>query len=188
MTRPAPWLCTERLALRRFGPEDLDHLAALYAEPEVARYVGGPRNRAEAALMLQQRMLEYYERHPGLGIWLTEERGSGAAVGLHLLNHIQGEPDIQLGYLLLPAYWGLGYATEGGAALLRHGFEDMALQRIVAITHLDNLASQRVLLKLGLVRHGERVLAHPAYASQGPLAWFELGREDYAARAPREGQ
>jgi RimJ/RimL family protein N-acetyltransferase len=58
-------------------------------------------------------------------------------------------------------------------ALLRYGFVELALPRIVGMTALDNRASQHVLLKIGLHRQGERAFPHPAYASAGPQAWFE---------------
>jgi RimJ/RimL family protein N-acetyltransferase len=185
MTRPEPWLTTERLHLRRFTVDDFEHLCALYAEPSVARFVGGLKNRAEVGLILQSRVLEYYAERPGLGIWLTEERSTGAAVGLHLLNNIQGETFIQIGYMLLPAYWGCGYATEMAQALLRYGFETLELPQIVAITNLDNLPSQRVLARIGLERRGERAFSHPAYADQGALAWFEAEREAWLVSRQR---
>jgi len=179
-----PLPVTQRLSLRRFTPDDLEFLCRLNADPLVTRYTGGTKDRAKSEEMLHVRIIDYYEKHPGLGIWMTVERASGASVGLHLLNHIQGEAHIQVGYQLLPPYWGRGYATEMARAVLRYGFEALRLPRIVAITDLPNVDSQRVLLKIGLHRHGERAFAHPAYASQGPLAWFERDAADWLAQFP----
>ena len=173
------WLTTPRLGLRRFTPDDDDWLAALYSDPAVTRYLGGVRTRAETDEMLDTRILRYYDEHPGLGIWMTVHRATGERVGFHLLNHIRGETDIQVGFSLVQAAWGKGYGTEMAAAVLRHGFVNLALPRIAAIANLDNHASQRVLLKIGLHRRGERAFAHPAYAAEGPLAWFEREREDW---------
>ena len=172
--KDAPFsLTTERLALRRFTAQDLDLLHRLQSDPEVMRYVGGPKTRAQTEAMLKARILDYYEQHPGLGMWATLERDTGACVGTHLLNHIQGEKYIQVGYVLFSEYWGRGYATEMTIRILRYGFRDLGLLQIVAITDMPNIASQRVLLKAGLTRNGERRFAHPAYAASGPLAWFE---------------
>src|SRR5207244_52271 len=102
-------------------------------------------------------------------------------IGLHLLNHIQGESFIQVGYLLFPEYWGKGYATEMARAVVRYGYTELKLPQIVAITDLGNTDSQRVLLKIGLHRKGERALPHPAYAKGGPLAWFERDAADWLA-------
>lgn len=174
-------LATARLALRRFTPEDGDWLHGLNGDAAVKRHMSGPATREQTDRMLRERILDYYAEHPGLGMWVTLERASGAAIGFHLLNNIQGETDIQVGYVLAQEFWGKGYATEMCVALLRYGFERLGLPRIVAITDPQNLASQRVLLKAGLVRNGERTLAHPAYGHR-PLAWFERPAASWLAQ------
>lgn len=184
MRHPHDTLTTERLALRRFTPDDLDLLDRLQSDPRVMQYVGGPFERRKTEEMLHDRILAYYDQHPGLGIWATLERSGGACVGLHLLNHIRGEDHIQVGYLLFPESWGRGYATEMSTRLLRYGFTDLGLPQIVGIVELPHLASQQVLLKAGLRRKGERSFAHPAYASAGPLAWFERDAPDWLAEHP----
>ena len=173
------WLETERLGLRRFTPADLDWLAALYADPEVVRYLGGAKDRTQVLELLNGRILRYYDQHPGLGIWMTVDRATGSALGFHLLNHIQGETFIQVGFVLARAAWGRGVATEMGRAILRHGFTILALPRIVGIAHIDNHGSQHVLAKIGLHRKGVRAFTHPAYAAAGPMAWFERERGDW---------
>jgi RimJ/RimL family protein N-acetyltransferase len=182
----AYWLATKRLALRRFSADDLDWFAALYSDDRFARYLGGTRDRIKAEALLRGRILEYYDAHPGLGIWVTTERATDAVVGFHLLNHIQGEPFIQVGYALRPEAWGRGFATEMALAILRYGFVDLGLPRIVAIASLPNAASHRVLAKIGLHRNGERAFAHPAYASQGPMAWFERDAAHWIAERGQE--
>jgi RimJ/RimL family protein N-acetyltransferase len=179
------WLETERCGLRRFTAEDRDWLRELYADPDVTRYLGGVKNAAQADELLKTRILDYYEEHPGLGIWMTEERATGTRLGFHLLNHIQGESIIQVGYSLTKPAWGRGFATEGAVAVLRHGFVTLGLPRIAGMASLGNVASQRVLEKIGLERRGERAFPHPAYAAEGPLAWFEREAEAWiAGRSP----
>lgn len=177
----AAGLTTARLTLRRFTAADLDWLHGINGNAVVKRHMGGPATRAQTEALLRDRALDYYDRHPGLGMWVTLERASGAAIGFHLLNNIQGETDLQVGYVLAPPYWGKGYATEMCVALLRYGFTALALPTITAITDLSNVDSQRVLLKAGLRRNGERALAHPSYAKAGPLAWFERAGPDWLA-------
>lgn len=181
------WLTTARLGLRRFTPADLDFLADLYSDPEVTLHLGGRKDRAQAEVLLRDRVLDYYDRHPGFGIWMTVELATGTPVGFHLLNHIQGETIEQVGYTLARAWWGRGYATEMARAVLGYGFTDLALPRIAAIADLDNTASHHVLEKIGLRRNGERAFPHPAYAAQGPLAWFELDRKDWLGSAGNQG-
>lgn len=167
-------LTTERLTLRRFTRDDLEWLVALYADEEVTRYLGGSRDRVAVAELLETRILRYYDEHPGLGIWLTLERSTGQPVGFHLLNHIQGETIVQVGYALVGSAWGKGYATEMARAVVRYGFVDLALPRVAGMANLPNVASHRVLQKIGLERRGQRVFSHPAYAAQGPMAFFEI--------------
>jgi len=173
------WLTTERLALRRMTDRDLDWLAGLYNDADVTQYLGGLKTRDQVADMMRTRIIEYYDANPGLGAWMTIERATGDRVGFHLLNNIQGETIIQVGYGLLKPSWGKGYATEMAAAVLRHGFVELGLPRIAGIASLPNVASQRVLAKIGLTRDGERSFSHPAYASSGPMAWFERERDDW---------
>lgn len=177
MIHPDDSLVTDRLSLRRFTLADLDLLDRLATDPRVMEFLGGVKDRAATESMLRVRILEYYDRHPGLGIWATVERATGECVGFHVLNHIQGETDIQVGYALFTDAWGNGYATEMTMGLLRYGFGTLQLPVIAAITNLANTPSQQVLLKAGLRRNGERVFAHPAYADQGPMAWFEADRD-----------
>lgn len=176
MISPADTLVTDRLSLRRFTWADLEWLVALNSDPRVMEFLGGVKERGTVEHVLRGRILDYYDQHPGLGIWATIERTTGRHVGFHVLNHIQGEKDIQVGYALVADAWGKGYATEMCRRVLRYGFTTLQLPQIVAITNLDNHASQHVLLKSGLRRNGERVFTHAAYADQGSMAWFEADR------------
>jgi [ribosomal protein S5]-alanine N-acetyltransferase len=175
------WLTTDRLGLRRFTLDDLDWLADLYADAEVTTHLGGTMDRARVEQLLRGRILDYYDANPGLGNWMTIDRATGVPVGFHLLNHIQGETIIQVGFVLARAAWGRGLGTEMASAVLRYGFVDLGLPRIVAIANLENHASQHVLQKIGLRRNGERAFPHPAYVAAGPMAWFERERDDWIA-------
>ena len=181
LKNPAVLPGSERLSLRRFTLDDLDLLDALNSDAEVMRHMGGVKTREETETMLRNRILAYYDQHPGLGVWASIEKSGGACVGMHLLNHIQGETFIQVGYVLFREYWGRGYATEMCVEVLRYGFSELQLPRIVGITNLANTGSQHVLEKSGLRRNGERAFAHPAYVKSGPLAWFEQDRAAWLA-------
>ena len=181
MSDASYWLTTERLALRHFTSADLDWLAELYSDGEVTQYLGGVKSRSEAREFLDTRILQYYDQHPGLGMWMTVERATGMCVGFHLLNHIRGESIIQIGFTLAKPAWGAGFATEMAAAVLRYGFVELELPRIAGMADLQNHASQRVLLKIGLERRGERAFPHPDYAAEGAMAWFERDAADWLA-------
>jgi ribosomal-protein-alanine N-acetyltransferase len=180
-------LTTERLTLRRFTPADLDWFAELYSEPDVAQFIGGLKSRAESEERLNVRILQYYDEHPGFGVWMTVERATSTRLGFHLLNTIRGESIIQIGFALVKPAWGQGFATEMASALVRYGFVDLKLPRIAGMASLRNHASQRVLSKIGLERRGERGFPHPDYASEGPMAWFERDACDWLAERRSNG-
>jgi len=177
-------LMTERLRLRRFSLADTALLQRLNSDPAVMRYLGGVEAAEDTRAMLEGRILAYYDEHPGLGVWATLERRSGECIGFHLLNHIRGETLIQVGYRLFPPFWGSGYATEMTVALLRYGYTDLGLESICAITHPENFGSQRVLLKSGLERRGERGFSHPSYAPYGAMPFFEREAEHWLREHP----
>jgi RimJ/RimL family protein N-acetyltransferase len=152
---PAPWLQTLRLELREFVPGDLPQLVRLDTDPRVMRYIadGKPAKPAAVAAMLR-RVIAYPRLYPGLGIWQATRRDTGAFVGWFSLKYAGRSPAIEIGYRLLPAAWGKGYATEGASALVDYGFDDLGLDRIIGVTHPRNRASQRVLQKAGLEDEG----------------------------------
>jgi [ribosomal protein S5]-alanine N-acetyltransferase len=154
-TPPGPWLETLRLDLRDLVAADYPVLRALDSDPRVMRYIGDGKPRPEAATAaMLARYLRYPERNAGLGVWLASRRDTGACVGLFALVYAGGSTDIEVGYRLLPRAWGHGFATEGARALVAYAFDDLGLDRVIGITHRDNAASQRVLLKAGLADRG----------------------------------
>jgi RimJ/RimL family protein N-acetyltransferase len=148
-------LTTERLALREFRNGDAEALYRLHADPRVMRYIGdgsiGTRASVVAAV---ERSIRYYDTYPGLGVWPAEDRFTGEFVGWFCLKYVPETVEIEVGYRLAPNAWGRGYATEGARAVVRYGFADLGVDRIIGLTHPDNAASQRVLQKAGLKDSG----------------------------------
>ena len=141
---------TERLRLRPFRPDDLDTLARWNADPRMMRYLAGqPMSRAQSEAALG-RYLAHWDRH-GFGLWVAEDRATGEPIGrVGLSYHRTWPDDPEVGWAFDPLRWGHGLATEGGAAAIRYGFEVLRLPRVVSITTEENLASRRVMEKLGL--------------------------------------
>ena len=148
-------LLTERLALREFAREDVDDLVALDGDPRVMRYIGdgsvGTRALCEAGI---ERVLARYAEDTGLGIWHATRRDDGRFVGWVSLKPCGDSADIEVGYRLMHDAWGHGFATELARAMIRRGFGEVGLDRIIGVTHPENLASQRVLVKAGLRDEG----------------------------------
>jgi ribosomal-protein-alanine N-acetyltransferase len=150
---PLP-LLTDRLALRAFVPGDGAELhATVYGEREVMRHVGGALDRAAADAALE-RWIVAHDRD-GLAFFAVVERETGLLAGEAGLVPFGGEgPGVELGYTLGRAYWGRGYATEAGTALLAEAFGPLGLDEVLAVTRPQNAGSQRVLRKLGFTADG----------------------------------
>src|SRR5262245_25984923 len=134
--KPAPWLETLRLALRDFVAEDWRDLERLNSDPRVMRYIGDGRisTRSEAIATVG-RVRRAYRLYPGLGSWYATRRDTGAYIGWFSLKYIPDTVEIEVGYRLLHNAWGRGFATEGAGELIRYGFGDLGLKRIIGITH-----------------------------------------------------
>lgn len=148
------FLETERLLLRRFTEADVDNLFDLDSDPEVMRFINGgtptPRDVIEYDIL--PRFLWYYERFAGYGFWAAIEKATGEFLGWFHFRPPEGAgPDeVELGYRLRKAAWGQGYGTEASRALIRKGFTELGVRRVVASTFADNIASRRVMEKAGL--------------------------------------
>jgi RimJ/RimL family protein N-acetyltransferase len=119
-------------------------------EPFMA-LLGGVRDEAGTAVYFEQN-LKHWEDH-GFGLWILRDRESAAVIGRAILRHldVEGVDEVEVGYGFMPEYWGRGLANEIARACVRVGHDHFGFASIVAITTPANLASQRVLLKAGLV-------------------------------------
>jgi RimJ/RimL family protein N-acetyltransferase len=148
------FLETERLLLRQFTESDVGNLHDLHGDPEVMRFINGgkttPRDVIENETL--PRFLRAYERFEGFGVWAAIERSTGEFVGWFEFypRKDAGPEEVELGYRLRRFAWGKGYATEGSRALVRKGFTELGVQRVVAETMTINAASRRVMEKAGL--------------------------------------
>ena len=144
---------TERLRLRPWTPDDVDALAEIFAVPAVSWYpFGRGLTRDETERFVARHVGHWEER--GWGSWAVERRGNPDLIGYLGLATVYWLPEVmpavEVGWRLHPAYWGQGLATEGARATLRYGFEDVGLDRIIAIFVPENVASGRVMAKLGM--------------------------------------
>ena len=175
---------TERLILRDLRDEDIDGIYELDSNPLVHKYLGKNPittiKKAEEIVRFVQ--LQYKER--GIGRFAVIEKSSGNFIGwsglkLNLeekeaLNGKQNFYDI--GYRLIPEFWGKGYATESSLKMLQYGFETLKLDTIVGAAEVDNIASNKVLKKIGL-----KFINEFKYDNI-PCNWYELNKEDYGKK------
>lgn len=146
---------TPRLLAERLTPAHLTTLRAMHADPTAMASIGGTRDEAATQQYLAAN-LAHWERH-GFGIWALREQQTGAFVGRAGLRRteVDGLPEVELAYALLPAAWGRGLATEAGRALQKIAASRLGLLGLVAWTRQGNRASQRVLVKLGFCPVGD---------------------------------
>ena len=174
-----PWMQTLRLDLREFRRDDFADLLRLDSDPRVMKYIAGgkpmSKKEVEAALV---RAMRYYRSMYGLGVWHATRRDTGAFVGWYSLKYCPPTCDVEVGYRLLHDAWGQGFATEGATELVRYGFDDLGLEKIIGVTHPGNRASQRVLMKAGLRDAG---FVRTYYDRR--LRLFEARRDARAARS-----
>jgi ribosomal-protein-alanine N-acetyltransferase len=145
-----PAIETPRLLLRSWSYTDLPAAAEVYGDPEVMRFIGAG---APLSLEAMAAMIDRWSRHEaahGFTLWALVERATGELLGDCGLIHLDGGPEIEVGYRLRRDRWGLGYATEAARACVAHGFEALGLDRVCGVTHPANVASQRVLQKCGM--------------------------------------
>lgn len=145
---------TARLILRRLVPADLDdYYRRVFADAEVMRTLppAAPLARAEFDARAPRMMIDHWEQH-GFGPWVVVHKADRQVIGHCGLRYWPDTPDVEVLYAIGRDYWGRGLATEGARASLRYGFETLRLPRIIAAAFADNLASRRVLEKIGLRR------------------------------------
>ncbi len=164
-------LTTERLKLRKWRPDDLDHLAAMNVDDEVMRYFPDRPNREQSAAIMV-RASAHIERH-GFGFWALERLDDNAFIGfaglLRPAFHAHFTPCVEVGWRLARSAWSRGYATEAGRASLAFAFDRLNHAEVVSLAVRDNQRSLAVMKRLGMTRRPEDDFGHPKLAFDHPL-------------------
>ncbi len=176
---------TERLTARRVCWADLDDAQQLHSDPEVAKTLsadGRPLSEEMTRRMLRRSILHW--RAQGFGLWMFRRRDSGEFIGRGgLIRYtpldVGGREEIGLAYAVLSPHWGRGYATEMGDSILGIGFGRLGFESIGGWTLPSNLASQRVLAKLGFRYECDILFSGLTHR------FFRLDRRDYVPRYAR---
>ncbi|MDO1502307.1 GNAT family N-acetyltransferase [Winogradskyella maritima] len=173
---------TKDLILRRMQPSDLEGLFELDSDPIVHKYLGNqPRTHIEESQKdLEDNMRQWDER--GVARWTSIEKSSGDFIGwsgLRLNNDLTYNNHTNfydVGYRFIPRYWGKGYATESSIVALDYFFNVMKKELLCGIAETENIASNRVLQKVGLHFIEDFTI------DDIPAKWYELKREDYGKK------
>lgn len=157
-------ITTERLILRRWGPQDLTPFAALNADPEVMEHFPSTLTLQETRAGLAQDDAAF--ERDGFGKWCVVRRGDGVFLGRCGLSPVTPDlpcfPAVELGYRFARHAWGHGYAAEASRAALAYGFGELGLEEIVAFTAVPNTRSRAVMQRIGMTHVPERDFDHPA--------------------------
>ncbi len=151
-----PVIETERLVLRGFREQDLDEWAAMCADEETMRHIGGPADRGGAWRQMAGALGHWQLR--GYGLWAVARQSDGALVGRVGAIEPEGWPRFEIGWMLGRDYWGQGYAFEAATAAMDHAFDVLAKVRIISLVAPENTASAKLAERLGEVPSGETVV------------------------------
>ena len=151
---------TERLILRDLTEQDLQGIFELDSDPEVHSYLGNKpiKTLIEAKEIIDFIILQY--RKNGIGRWAVIEKESGNFIGWSGFKYINDVINdrtqyYDLGYRFIKKYWGKGFATESAMACLNFGFNKLEQKDIFAIADSRNLASNKILQKIGMTNINE---------------------------------
>ncbi len=169
-----PKIETARLRLYPPRLDDLEACLAMDRDPEVMRFIRPiPEDDEAQRADLRNRILE----PPPGAFWHVEVLAAPGFIGWCGLFPLEDSGLMEIGYRYRRAAWGQGLATEAAVAALDHGFRELKLDPIVAVSDPDNEASHRVLHKIGLRAAGT------ARYYERELPFFELRRDEYLAGA-----
>lgn len=149
---------TERLLIRHLTEEDAAFILQHVNQPSFIENIrdSGVRTLDDARRYLREGALQSYATF-GFGLYLLELRESRSPIGMCGLLQRPDLPHPDIGFALDPPYWGQGYGREAAARVLRHGFTDLQLSEVLAITSPSNEPSARLLLSIGMQERGEVV-------------------------------
>ena len=148
---------TQRLILRPLTPDDAADLFRIYSDALVMQYMGtAPATVEQEKANIEAHVRDFYGRH-GFGLWPAVLKSSKETIGwCGLLRYeLNGRPETEISYLLDRRHWGQGYATEAGAAVVRIAFEELGLDRLIALIAPANTVSARVAARLGFQWEGK---------------------------------
>lgn len=144
---------TERLVLRRLNDNDFEEVIALRGNPETMKFIPRPLVKTKEAALEHLRMMEEkIVNNTGIN-WGITIKGNPKIIGI--IGHYKIQPEnhrSEIGYMMLPETSGKGYMSEAIKAVLTYGFDYLNLHSIEAVIDPDNVASEKILQKIGFVK------------------------------------
>jgi RimJ/RimL family protein N-acetyltransferase len=150
-------LMTERLLLKEFELSDANEMFDLNSDTDVIKFTGDKpfKNIEEAQALITN--YDQYEKYK-MGRWTVLAKQTNEYLGWCGLKYHEDVKEVDIGFRFHQKYWGRGYATESAAACLKYGFENLNLNRIIGRVLKENMASIKVLEKIGMKLEKEELL------------------------------
>ncbi|SFR93740.1 GNAT family N-acetyltransferase [Anaeromicropila populeti] len=142
---------TKRLLIRELDIEDIKDLYSIYSNPEVRRFVTGMEEPLEVEIEKHKAYIKYVYHFYGFGLWGIFDK-TGMLIGQCGIQNrlVNGNPEIELSYLVAASHWGKGYAYESILAVLKYSLESLEISSIVAVIQKENQRSIHVANCLGM--------------------------------------
>lgn len=147
---------TPRLAIRPFTLADAQAVYTFNSNSLVTKYTGDAGRVTDlksAREVIEKVWLKDYQKY-GYGRYALIHKADSKVIGFTGLKYLEEEKAPDLGYRMLPEYWGKGLGFEAAQASLKDGFERLQLTRVIAMATIDNNGSNRILTKLGFTNLG----------------------------------
>lgn len=166
---------TPRLFIRPAKLEDAQNLFVLNSDPDVVKYTGDTSfsTLLEAQNLIKDRMIKQFEQHKTSRFMVFLK--DGTYIGWCGLKFFPETNEVDLGYRFMKKFWGQGYASEASKICLEYGFRTLKLERIIAKAMPENVASIKIMQKLGMTFRG---YVHDP-TDPHPFVLFDIKRDEY---------
>lgn len=166
-----------RLTYRPILKSDFESWLPLFDKEEVAIFIGLDQDLSKRALCEKwfEKVFERYDKELG-GMNALIEKETGTLVGQCglLIQDIEGQQMLEVGYSILPKYWGKGYATEAAQTHRNHAFDHHLAEELVSVVHVDNVKSAKV-----AKNNGMSIAKSMTYSDGMPINLFRITKEAY---------
>lgn len=171
-------IVTDRLILRPWKEDDREPFFRMNSDPAVMQFLPKCLSRAESDALVD-RIHSHFQKH-SFGLYAVNRRNGPSFIGFIGLSvpafQAHFTPCVEIGWRLAADQWGRGLATEGATAILRYAFDELNLPEVVSFTVPANVASRRVMEKIGMRHDSAGDFDHPSLPEGSPLRRHVLYR------------
>ena len=141
---------TGRMTLRQMNMDDADNLLGIFSDPEAMRFYPSTKDEAETKGWIEWNLVSY-QKH-GFGLWVATLKHTHEFAGQCglVMQEVEGQQEVEIGYLFLRRLWGQGLATEAASACRDYGFNQLGYSRLISLIDPCNVASHSVAQKIGM--------------------------------------